>query len=662
MLFLCLIQVSQNVRGSYSLISNPFGEFRKQCEHVLRDAINKLYKADYDDLPLNFEIPPSVEFGELATTICFEISKKTKNAPSKIASKIADQIDLSNMPLIEAVKEIRGYLNFHLNYPKLIELTLNSVRNLKDNYGFVKTALTKKIIVEHSSFNPIHAIHIGQARSPVIGDAIYRMLRKRGHETLRHFYIDDTGRQSAIIAYGYKLLRMPEPSIKPDHFMGQIYSIMNCLLEITRLKNLISGEESDKVLAVKGELEEWTEICTELEKKHSIIFKKLKNALSKEEDLEYELNTLLKDYEEGKEAAKRLIRKVSDLCIKGFKQTLARMEVYFDSWDWESDLIWSNRVKEVLKKLQKTKYISRKDKIMRLEAERVIDDLSLRSPLGISEDYEIPPVILTRSDGTTLYVTRDIAYSLYKFELVDEVINVIGAEQNLAQLQVKVALNAMGFSELALKQHHFAFGLVEFPQFKMSSRRGRIISLDQVIDEAVGIAFEKVSEHSKIISKKEKGEIANRIAIGAIKYALLSIEPSKNVTFTWDRVLNLKRNSAPFINYAFTRTCGILRKSRKIPKQFEYSLLKDPLEHKIVFQISRLPEIFIEACENLRPDIIANFANLLAETFHEYYEKIDVTHVKDKELRLARVALVNSIQTVLQNAMSVLGIELTEKM
>jgi len=156
------------------LFSNPFGEFRRQSELVLRNSLKKLYDGEYKNPPLNIEIPPFTEFGELASTICFEISKKSKIKPTEIASKIAKQIDLSDTTLIDSVNDMRGYLNFHLNYPAFTDLTLNSVRDLKENYGFVKTKIVNKIIVEHSSFNPIHTIHVGQARSPVIGDAIYR--------------------------------------------------------------------------------------------------------------------------------------------------------------------------------------------------------------------------------------------------------------------------------------------------------------------------------------------------------------------------------------------------------------------------------------------------------------------------------------------------------
>jgi arginyl-tRNA synthetase len=645
------------------LVNNPFGEFKRQSEKTLRKTIKKLYNIDFKNIQSNLKIPPSKEFGDLASTISFEISKRLEIKPFEVASNIAERIDLSDANLIKSVEKKDGYINLHLNYAEFTKITLNSIQDLEENYGFVKVRKSEKIIVEHSSFNPIHAIHIGQARSPVLGDSLFRLLKRRGHRVARHFYVDDTGRQSAIIAYGYRILGEPTPSTKPDHFLSQIYSIMNYLLEINRLENLLfKSKNSIEINETKKKLREWIEIGNELKERNASIFKKLEDGMKKIKDPEGELSGLLKDYELGKRSAKELIRKVSNLCLEGFKQTLLRMEIFFDSWDWESELIWSGKVERILVDLQKTRYISKVDNVIELDSEKVIEELKLRDPLSLSEDFKTPSVVLTRSDGTSLYVTRDIAYSLNKFKLAKRVINVIGSEQKLSQLHVKIALCAIGLKELALNQHHFAFGLVEFPQFKMSSRRGRTISLDYVMDEAIRIALEKVSGNSKTISEQEKIDIAKCISISAIKYALLSIEPSKNVTFTWDSVLNLKRNSAPFINYAFTRTKGILKKVGKIDARIEYKWLRDPLEYKLVFQLSRFPEIFIEACENLRPDIIANYANALAESFHEYYEKVDVSHVKDEELKLARAVLIKSIQICLRNAMEILGIELAEKM
>jgi arginyl-tRNA synthetase len=290
-----------------------------------------------------------------------------------------------------------------------------------------------------------------------------------------------------------------------------------------------------------------------------------------------------------------------------------------------------------------------------------VEEFSLRRILNISPGYHLPSLTLARSDGTTLYITRDIAYTIKKFNLADEVVNVIGAEQSLAQLQLKIALFCLGKGQLALKLKHLAFGLVELPGFKMSSRRGRIVTLDEVIDEAIKRAYQEVSKRFSL-SEEEKIEVAKRIGIASIKYALLSVEPLKTVIFNWDRVLNFEKNSAPFINYAYTRAGGILRKAKITLENIDVSKLTHPLEKEILLKIIKFPEVFKNATDNLKPEDLVNFANALAENFHEYYEKVDVTHVPEEELKKARVFLIYAVRSVIKTAMELAGIKLAEKM
>lgn len=649
---------------------NVFAEFKTQCRQALTEALKKLnLTVEMEDLPLNE--PPSIVLGELASSICFELSKKLNVKPIELAEKIVKNINLTknNFDLIESVEQAGGgYINFRLNYflaaQKVAEAILNRE---KENYGFIKVSEPKKIIVEHTSVNPVHPIHIGQARNSIIGDAVSRILKARGHQVSRHYYIDDMGRQTAIAAYGYKKLGEPEVIEKPDSFIGKIYSVTACLTEIQKLKLEIEKiknqpEKTEEYIELNRKLSEWISIAKELEEKYPDIFNKLSEVIIKSKGSpEEEINDLIKRYEEGDLEAKKLIRKVSQICINGFKETLAKIDVEFDSWDWESDLVWSGEVKKVLEKIAITPYAFKSKGALELDVEKIVEEFSLRQILNISLGYHLPSLTLARSDGTTLYITRDIAYTIKKFSLADEVINVIGAEQSLAQLQLKIALFCLGKRDLALKLKHLAFGLVELPGFKMSSRRGRIVTLDGVIDESVKKAYQEVSKRSSL-SEEEKMEIAKRVGIASIKYALLSVEPLKTVVFNWDRVLNFERNSAPFINYAYTRANGILKKAGVKLDNVNVSKLTHALEKEILLKIIKFPEIFKNAADNLKPEDLVNFANALAENFHEYYEKIDVTHVLDEELKKARVFLIYAVKSVIKAVMKLVGIKLAEKM
>jgi len=646
--------------------ANPFGEFRKECKELLEKALDSLFpKASMPKIV--FELPPSLEFGELASSICFELAKKLGEKPLELAKKIADTVPSKEFTLVGSVEAAgAGYINFHVNYGKFAKLTFESARKLNSDYGFVQAEVQRKIIVEHTSVNPLHPIHIGQARNPVLGDTIARILRKCGHAVSTHYYVDDVGRQTAIVAYGYQKLGKPQPKGKPDHFIGNIYTITNCIIEIERLKKEIENAEetrlNEEVERLKRQLDEWTSIAAELKEKYPELFNKLLDEIKRDEDPEHVVNELNRNYEEGREKAKTIIREVAEQCLEGFRETLGRVEIFFDSWDWESEFVWRSHVKKTLEKLRETPYVFESGNVLEFDADKVAKDLNLKPALGLREDYEIPSLTLVRADSTTLYTTRDVAYSLWKLERAEKVINVIGMEQSLAQLQLKLALYALGYAEKAENLVHFAYNLVTLPGYKMASRKGRYITFDRVLDEAVERAYQEVSARSPQLSEEEKREIARFVGTGAVKYALVEVDPSKPVVFTWERVLNFERNSGPYIQYTHARACSILRKATRTPEKPEYKLLNQPIEREILLMISRFPEIFMDAAENLKPNLIAEYANLLADKFNTFYNALPVIRARPPELSDARLALVDATRIVLRNALEVIGIKAPRKM
>jgi arginyl-tRNA synthetase len=280
----------------------------------------------------------------------------------------------------------------------------------------------------------------------------------------------------------------------------------------------------------------------------------------------------------------------------------------------------------------------------------------------LREDYEIPPLTLVRADGTTLYTTRDIAYTLWKFENADKVINVIGMEQSLAQLQLRIALHALGYGRNANNFIHFAYNLVTLPGYKMSSRRGRYITFDQVLNEAVERAYREVSKRSPQLSEQEKRNIADFVGLGAVRYALVDVDPAKPVVFTWDKVLNFETNSAPYVQYTHARACSILRKAARKPKEADFALLKEKIERDLVLHLASFPDTFIEATEYLKPNGISGFLNALADKFNTFYNALPVIRAKSKDLSDARLALTDSTRIVLHNALNLIGIVAPEKM
>lgn len=645
---------------------NPYADFREECRVALTNVMDRLYLGV--SVPgIMLERPPNPEFGELASAVCFEFAKKTSKEPRELAEKMVNSMELSQFRLVRSVEAAGGgYINFRMDFPKFAELTIESVRQLDGKYGYVETSNPEKVIVEHTSANPLHPIHIGQARNPILGDAIARILKAHGHTVFRHYYVDDVGRQTAVVAYGYKKLGEPEIEGKPDHYIGKIYTLTSCLVEIQRLKKEIEDVKkglstTEEISELQKKLDGWMTVAAELKEQFPQLFNRLLNEISKDGYPELIINKLIQAYENGEEPAKQLVRKVCERCVEGFKDTLSRIEIFLDSWDWESDVVWSGSVARILERLKETSYVFQVGGILEFDAEKVAQNFELKKEFGLREDYEFPSLTLVRRDGTTLYPTRDMAYSLWKLERAEKVINVIGMEQTLSQRQMKLGLYALGRRE-AENLTHFSYNLVTLPGYRMSSRRGRYVTLDSVVDEAVQRAYQEVSKRSPHLKEQEKQKISKLVGVGAVKYALVEVDPTKPVVFTWDRVLDFEKNSAPYIQYSHTRACSILKKAARTPENPDYALLTHPMERDIVLTLSCFPDVFVDAAENLKPDVIANFANMLADKFNKFYATLPVIKAEPIGLSDARLALVDATRTVFRNALKLIGIKAPTKM
>jgi arginyl-tRNA synthetase len=648
---------------------NPFDLFRQECCAALAQAIAKTFP-DTKLSVINLNKTPNIELGQLASSLSFELAKKLDMKSGVVAEQLVEAIDKSRFDLIEKVSTAgAGFINFYVNFYKFSQLVLESIKNSDKSYGYIKTENPLKIIVEHTSVNPLHPIHIGQARNPMIGDTLACILKLRGHSVSTHYYIDDVGRQSSVVAYGYEKLGRPKPTEKPDLFVGKIYTVTCCIAEINRLKkekdktNTTQTVAADNIAKINKELDEWISIADELKEKYPTLFETLSAKISEDENPEEEINKLNRRYEDGEPIAKQLIREVSNLCLDGFRQTQNKVSVTYDSWDWESDLVWSGQVTEIMTKLKASQFLYFENGVWGFDANKVAKQLQLKPKLGMKENNEVPPLTLMRADGTTLYTTRDVAYSIWKFQRAEKVVNVIGMEQSLAQLQLKIALYALDYTKEADNFVHFAYNLVALPGYKMSSRRGHYITFDQVLDEAVERAYQEVCKRSPMFSEEEKRSIANFVGIGAVRYALIDVDPGKQVLFTWDRVLNFETNSAPYVQYTHARACSILRKAADNPITAPaYNLLTEKLERELVLQLASFPDMFIEATEYLKPSMIADYANALADKFNTFYNALSVIKAETPEISSARLALTDTIRTVLRNTLALIGVVAPERM
>lgn len=640
----------------YSPIEFIVGVIEREVKRIIREE----YGLDVDVV-----VEEEKKFGDFSFK-CFSIAKRVSERPDAVAKKIKSKFSGQGLSFLDKIECAGGYVNFTLSSAELAKVVFSSIKELGAKYGFNPVESPISIIVEHTSANPIHPLHIGHLRNCCLGDSLARILELRGHRVSRHFYIDDVGLQVAYAAYGYSKLGMPDPPTKPDHFIGYIYACTYNIVEIISLKKEIERLKSeglfDEYEQKLSELDETLGILSKLEERNPEVFKKLLDSISSDPDPEEKVSIINRLYEQKDPDVVDIVRKTVKLCLEGFKETLSRLGVFFDSWDWESDVVWSGLVDRVIEGLRSSGFVFRKKGALIFDANRAAELLELKSLLGLSPRYEIPSMVLVRSDGSTLYTTRDIAYTIMKFEKARRVINVIGVEQKLAQLHLKIALCVLGYKEEALNLVHYAYEHVKLAGARrMSSRRGEIITIDELLDEAVTRARAEIEKRSRALPEEEKEAIAEAVGVGALKYAMLSVSPTKTISFDWKRVLDFSQNSGPFLQYAYVRAHNILAKSGLGEKALfldaDFSLLSSKEERQLIKYLGKFPAIVAKAADDLRPDYIVDYANGLAKQFNLFYDNYPVLSAENEELKKARLVLVASTAIVMRNALNIIGIK-----
>lgn len=653
------------VRDPYGYLVYMLGSRIREC------LLSKDLSIDLIDITRQIVEPPSPEMGDLGIPL-HRYSSRVRISPSQLAMECREYVE--TIEGIKDIKIINGYFNVFYDNVYLSLLTFESLKTYND-YGCNPIDKPLRIIVEHTSANPIHPLHIGHARNSFIGDTLAKLLMNRGHIVQTRFYIDDMGRQVAILALGYKLLGEPDPpdNIKPDEWLGRIYSLTNLLIDLKRVRNELKNIEV-KIkagLANEYEIERYRELITrqdsiaadigrlwELDKE---LFDKLSKAIMEYEgDLEEEIKKIMIFYERGNGRIKRLIRRIVEIALIGIKETLDKLDIKFDKWDYESDLVWSGLVEQIITKARETPYFTIYKGVEALDLPKIANNKELLRKLGIRIRGEIPPLILRRSDGTTLYTTRDIAYTIYKFRdfSADKVINVIGGEQRLPQAQIKLALYTLGYYREAENLITYIYEMVNIPGMKMSSRRYRIITLDWLLNELFVRAKDEVDKRRRDLDEDERVKIAWRIAIAAIKFTMASYDPLKPLTFNFNKALNISENSAPYLMYTYARSNSILRKAGNIDwENIDHGKIGNGIRKRLLWLIMKYPWITGKAADDLSPELLANHLLKIADTFNKWYEAERIIDEKDLGYRNLKLALTYGVKKALEHGLRIFGIK-----
>lgn len=366
--------------------------------------------------------------------------------------------------------------------------------------------------------------------------------------------------------------------------------------------------------------------------------KKLEN----NSQLEKKVFELLNKLEKGDINTIKKFKNIVSICIKGQSKIFADLGIKYDFFDYESRFLFNKDAENVLKELEKT------GRLFRDNENRITADLT-----GFSLPMENPYLPLTRSDSSSMYLLRDLAYTIWKEKRAkNRNIIVLGEDQKLYFQQLKALLSLI--KHKAPEVIHYSFVLL--PSGKMSTRRGEVVLLEDFMEEIRKKASEEiVKRHRKNIESHSKV-----IAYGALKFAILKVSPDKNITFEIEKALSFEGESGPYIQYAYTRAGSILKKLKKL-KNPRLEVLNTEYEHKLIKKLSEFQEIVECASANLHPHIIANYAVELAKIFSEFYHNCPVIQGKEP-MKSARASLVKASKQTLKNSLSLLGIGCPEKM
>lgn len=589
------------------------------------------------------EYPPRDQIGDLAIPLP--------------ALGVKGQISLTlNSSYVRSYSQDGPFLNVKLREDAIFREIFSSIG---EDYGLDKVERPMRIVVEHTSANPIHPLHIGHLRNAIIGDALVRLTRARGHAVTARFYVNDSGRQVAILIYGLSKLGYPDPPAgeKKDQWAGVIYAMTNIILEIRAISEELKGATEEEYREKVTKRDELVALAAEIRSRNPPFFDRIAEGIKNEEDPEAKIAEIIRKYEEGDPETRKIVRKYVDMVLDGFRESLGKLRTEFDHFDYESDLLWSGEVRSILRNALSSQARIEYKGTQALDLNRYMDE-ETRRELRIPEGLEIPPLVLMRADGTTLYTLRDIAYTIRKFvsPKADLVINVIAEQQTVPQIQLRAALYILGYPDLARNLIHYSYSMVTLQGMKMSGRLGRYISLDEVYERVRQAVLEKMKE-------KGDGEGVDKIVNGAIRYAILSVSADKPITFNIGRVTNFEENSGPYLQYTYVRAYNILSKygGRIDVNGVSYEDLVNE-KRKLLFIIAKFPETFRNAADNLEPELLTSYLRQLSDVFNVWYDKERVIQEPDEGKRMTRLNLVKGVETVLRNGLKVLGIDSLTKM
>jgi arginyl-tRNA synthetase len=544
---------------------------------------------------------------------------KKVNVPAR-AQEIAEAIvETMGTPAgFERAEAVKGYLNLYFPSSEFSQRVIDTVleQGVKFGRGAPKS---ERMMVEYAQPNTHHSFHIGHYRNAILGEALSRIVEFAGFDTIRASYPGDIGLGVITVVWAYNKFykgQEPEGIHERGQWLLQLYVEATAMLE----------EKENETTEEKAQREAY----------------------------DAERREMYRKWDEGDPYVRDLWLKTRQWSMDELTDILKMMDIDIEVWFFESEV--DEPSKEIVEELI-VKGIADDE---RPEGGAVI--VKIDEKLGLKKEKYRTNVIL-RNDGTTLYLTKDLALAKEKFEKygVDRSVYVIDVRQSLHMQQTFAILKLWGFPQ-AEKCYHLGYGFVSLPEGAMSARRGRLVLFKDVADEAIRRVISESEQKNPELPPEQRQDVGFQIGMGALAYAMLSVDNNRDIVFNIEEALSFDGHTGPYIQNAHVRASSILRKADQLPTQgsFAYELTSHEVE--LVEMISRFPAMVQQAANEYRPLVIATYAFDLATAFHSFYHVVPVLKTEDEKIRKARLRLIMAARQTIANALRLLAIQAPEVM
>lgn len=571
-----------------------------------------------DDIPsLAIGQPPKADMGDVAFPM-FPYAKLARKSPAAVASDISERL-AGQHPEGEMVPT-GPYLNVRFDIPSLSDAIIDKALAEGDEYGRNDSGKGRKVMIEFSCPNTNKPLHLGHMRNDSLGEAVSELIKATGADVMKVNLINNRGVHICKSMLAYKIFgngETPESTgEKGDHFVGRYY---------------VRFAQWEK------EVEEAVKANPDIVNDPSFM------------DPDSAAQDMLRAWEAGDEEVRKLWEKMNKWTLDGLFESYSSMGISFDKLYYESDTYKLGRG-EVMRGLDLGVFKREDDGSVQVDL----------APIGLDKK------VLLRRDGTTLYITQDIGTAVKRHEdwPFDSLIYVVATEQNYHFKVLFYILSLLGY-KWADELHHLAYGMVNLPEGKMKSREGTVVDADDLLAELSKLARNEIIEKGRENEVGDVDETGRKIALGALNYYLLQVQPQRDMIFNPKESISFSGNTGPYLQYTAARISSILRKADE--ESFEGiessgKLLVNDDEKALVKAIEAFPDAVSRAADSYDPSIIATALYDAAKTFSHYYHDNQILKAETKELSLSRIRLVKALLCVMKNGFRLLGIPYLESM